>query len=140
MRRTLPLFLLISISAEVILNAGLSHADMVAIPPFNPAHPVNLATMVLFFVLTVIIMGKPPALPGDSQSLTFPGVLILLHAPGYSRGREDHLRTFRQSLGIPWAVRLFIAAITQSMKRGHPTYEQATSMGEAAKLILRQPL
>jgi len=24
--------------------------------------------------IEVIIMGKPPALPGDSQSLTFPGV------------------------------------------------------------------
>jgi len=26
------------------------------------------------YIISLIIMGKPPALPGDSQSLTFPGI------------------------------------------------------------------
>jgi hypothetical protein len=46
--------------------------------------------------ITVIIMGKPPALPGDSQSLTFPGVYCfplpqpLPRGEGRNGGQSDH--------------------------------------------------
>jgi len=35
----------------------------------------------------VIIRGKPPALPGDSQSLTDTGVIFMCAAPGTDGGR-----------------------------------------------------
>src|SRR5215813_2778036 len=61
---------------------------------------------------TITLMGKPPALPGDSQSLTVPGIATSLHSvnrsPGHGketdRERQPNPKPYEMGMQIPCRV------------------------------------